>query len=167
MSRPSPAPRIVVGVDRSFAGLQALRTAVQLARRDGAHLHAVRAWTFTPLWRPGTMPRLWREEYARAAHRYVRDVFHGAFGSVPWDVTVRIVVEQGYAGQVLVDHACRETDLLVVGAPRRGRFGAGGGHVTRYCVTRAAVPVVAVPAPAWARADTIRRFSRDLERFTR
>ncbi|WBB65242.1 universal stress protein [Micromonospora sp. WMMD812] len=167
MSRPSAAGRIVVGVDRSFAGLQALRTAVRLARRDGAPLHAVRAWTFVPLWRPGTMPWLWQEEFARAARCYVRDAFNAALGGVPRDVTVRVVDEQGYAGQVLVDHAWRETDLLVVGSPHRGRFGTGGGHVTRYCVKRAAVPVVTVPAPDWAHADTIRRFGRAVDRFSR
>ncbi|WP_436656476.1 universal stress protein [Micromonospora sp. URMC 103] len=165
MNRLSPAPRVIVGVDRSFAGLAALRTAVRLARRDGAYLHAVRAWTFVPVWRPGTMPWLWQEDLARAARAYVREAFDAALGGVPHDVPVRLVAEQGYAGQVLVDHACRANDLLVVGSPRRGRFG-GGGHVTRYCVTRAVVPVVAVPAPAWARADAIRRFGRDLERFT-
>ncbi|MET8833167.1 universal stress protein [Micromonospora sp. NPDC004540] len=168
MSRPMPARRVVVGVDGSYAGLEALRTAVRLARRERALLHAVRAWTFVPLWRPGTMPWLWlwQEDLARAARAYVREAFAAALGVLPPDVSVQIVVEQGYAGQVLVDHARRDNDLLVVGSPHRSRFG-GGGHVTRYCVTRASVPVVAVPAPAWARADAIRRFGRDLERFTR
>ncbi|MEV1329847.1 universal stress protein [Micromonospora costi] len=165
MSRRSPAPRVVVGVDRSYAGLEALRTAVRLARRDGACVHAVRAWAFAPVWRPGTMPWIWQEDLARAARVYVTEAFDAALGGVPHDVAVRVVAEQGYAGQVLVDHASRENDVLVVGSPRRGRFGAGG-HVTRYCVSRAGVPVVAVPAPAWARAETIRRFGRDLERFT-
>ncbi|MFC3504021.1 universal stress protein [Micromonospora krabiensis] len=167
MSRPVTAGRVVVGVDRSYAGLAALRAAVRLARRDGAPLYAVRAWTFVPLWRPGTMPWLWQEEFARAARAYVRDAFETALGGQPRDVTVRVLAEQGYAGQVLVDEAWRETDVLVVGSPRRGRFGSKGGHVTRYCVSRARVPVVTVPAPDWARADAIRRFGRDLERFPR
>ncbi|MER7888544.1 universal stress protein [Micromonospora sp. NPDC094482] len=167
MSRPRVAARIVVGVDRSFAGLAALRTAVRLAQRDGTPVYAVRAWTFVPLWRPGTMPWLWQDEFARSARGYVREAFDAAFGGVPRDVTVRVVAEQGYAGQVLVDHASRPTDLLVLGSPRRGRFGTGGGHVTRYCLARSSVPVIAVPAPAWARADAIRRFGGDLERFPR
>ncbi|MFD0785230.1 hypothetical protein ACFQZ8_15090, partial [Micromonospora azadirachtae] len=91
--------------------------------------------------------------------------FDAALGGLPRDVLVRVVAEQGYAGQVLVDHACRESDLLVVGSPPRRRFGMGGGPVTRYCVSRAGVPVVTVPAPNWARAEEIRRFGRDLERF--
>ncbi|MET8039383.1 hypothetical protein ABZU25_00810 [Micromonospora sp. NPDC005215] len=61
----------------------------------------------------------------------------------------------------------RDVTIRVVGSPERGRFGRSRGHVTRYCVTRAAVPVVAVPAPPWARAAMIRRFAHDLERFSR
>ena len=56
MNRRTGAQRIVVGVDRSFAGMQALRRAMELARRDGAQLDAVRAWVFAPTWRPGTRP---------------------------------------------------------------------------------------------------------------
>ncbi|MEU8326880.1 universal stress protein [Micromonospora sp. NPDC048839] len=167
MSRPDVGRRIVVGVDRSFAGMQALRRAMQLARRDGAQLDAVRAWVFAPTWRPGTLTWRWQDECDRAAVVYLRGVFDAALGGMPRDVTVRLVATQGYAGQVLVDHAHRESDLLVVGSPERGRFGRSRGHVTRYCVTRAAVPVVAVPAPSWARAATIRRFAHDLERFSR
>ncbi|SIR20757.1 universal stress protein [Micromonospora avicenniae] len=166
MNRPATTRRVVVGVDRSFCGLQALRAAIRLAHRENACLHAVRAWAYAPVWRPGTMPWLWQDDLARAARAYVREAFDAALGGVPRDVPVRIIAEQGYAGQVLVDHACRESDLLVVGSPPRGRFGMGGGHVTRYCVSRASVPVVAVPAPDWARAEEIRRFGRDLERFT-
>ncbi|MFF0366891.1 MULTISPECIES: universal stress protein [unclassified Micromonospora] len=167
MSRTAIAPRIVVGVDRSFAGMQALRRAVQLARRDGTQLDAVRAWVFAPTWRPGTLTWRWQDECDRAALAYLRTVFDTALGGMPRDVAVRLVAAQGYAGQVLVDHAHRESDLLVLGSPERGRLGRSRGHVTRYCVERAAVPVIAVPAPAWARAATIRRFARDLERFSR
>ncbi|MET8251115.1 hypothetical protein [Micromonospora sp. NPDC005197] len=39
MSRPTGAHRIVVGVDRSFAGMQALRRATQLAAATA------RSWT--------------------------------------------------------------------------------------------------------------------------
>ncbi|MEV0726583.1 universal stress protein [Micromonospora purpureochromogenes] len=154
--------RVVVGVDPSYAGLEAVRTAVDLARRQHGGLVAVRAWMFTPVWRPGAMTGLWRAEHARAAAVLVREVFDAALGGVPGTVPLEVRVEQGYAGQVLVDHACRDGDLLVVGAPTRSRF--GGGHVTRYCVSRAVVPVVAVPASRWARAETIRRFGRNLER---
>ncbi|WP_158609261.1 universal stress protein [Micromonospora musae] len=166
MSRPATTRRVVVGVDRSFCGLAALRAAVRLAHRENACLYAVRAWAYAPVWRPGTMPWLWQEDLDRAARAYIREAFDAAMGGVPRDVPVRIVAEQGYAGQVLVDQACRESDLLVVGSPRRGRFSVAGGHVTRYCVSRAQVPVVTVPAPAWARAEVIRRFGASLERFT-
>ncbi|MEU0547697.1 universal stress protein [Micromonospora sp. NPDC005979] len=167
MSRTAAAHRIVVGVDRSFAGMQALRRAVQLARREGAQVDAVRAWVFAPTWRPGTLTWRWQDECDRAALVYLRGVFDATMGGVPRDIPVRLVTTQGYAGQVLVDHADRESDLLVVGSPGRGRFGRSRGHVTRYCVRRAAVPVVAVPAPAWARAATIRQFTRDLEQLSR
>ncbi|MER7443575.1 universal stress protein [Micromonospora avicenniae] len=72
MNRPATSRRVVVGVDRSFCGLQALRAAVHLAHREKACLHAVRAWAFVPVWRPGTMPWLWQEDLARA---YVRQAF--------------------------------------------------------------------------------------------
>ncbi|MEH1166305.1 universal stress protein [Micromonospora sp. CPCC 205539] len=167
MSRPCTTPRIVVGIDRSFAGMQAVRRAVQLARREGAQLDAVRAWVFAPTWRPGTLTWRWQDECDRAALVYLRGVLDAALGGLPRDVPVRLVATQGYAGQVLIDHAHRESDLLVVGSPERRRFGGSHGHVTRFCVTRAAVPVVAVPAPTWARAATIRRFARDLDHFSR
>ncbi|TNH30294.1 universal stress protein [Micromonospora orduensis] len=78
MSRPTGAHRVVVGVDRSFAGMQALRRAMQLARRDGAQLDAVRAWVFAPTWLPGTLTWRWQDECDRAALVYLRGVVDAA-----------------------------------------------------------------------------------------
>ncbi|MFY1594765.1 universal stress protein [Micromonospora sp. WMMD737] len=120
MSRLTSAGRVVVGVDRSPSGLAALRAAVRLAQRDEVPLDAVRAWTFVPLWRPGIMPWIWQSDLTGTARSYVREAFEAALGGMPRGVDVRVVAEQGYPGHVLVEHAGRQTDLLVVGSPRRG-----------------------------------------------
>ncbi|RKR86835.1 universal stress protein family protein [Micromonospora pisi] len=165
------AGRVVVGVDASIGGLQALRFAVTQARVSHRPLRAVRAWSGPTTWRdPARMVERWRDELARGAHRYVMSAFVTALGSVPDDVVVDVAVPEGDPGPSLLGYAASEADLLVVGG-RSARFGRSTGPVTRYCLARARVPIVVVPAPGWVRAATIRRVAheieRDLERLSR
>ncbi len=162
----APAPRLVLGVEQSIAGLHALRWAVAQARICGGHVHAVRAWTFTPVWHNRAANRRWHRELATEADRYGPDAFAAAMGAVPTDVAVDLVAIKGLPGPVLVEYAHRETDLLVVGT-QRGRFGRIASPTTRYCVAHAHVPVVVVPPPPWARAAAIRRSLRAVGRDRR
>ena len=69
-----------------------------------------------------------------------------AFGGLPADVVAEWLVIRGQAGPVLVHAASRPGDLLVIGTGRRGAAGrVAGGYVSRYCLARAACPVLAVP----------------------
>ncbi|MFI6763632.1 universal stress protein [Micromonospora sp. NPDC050417] len=165
------AGRVVVGVDASLGGMQALRFAVAHARASRRPLRAVRAWAVPNPWRDSARgaQRL-RDEFARGAHRHVMTAFTNAFGAFPDDLPVEIMVPEGDPGPSLLGYAGSEADLLVVGG-RSARFGRSNGPVTRYCLARARVPIVVVPPPGWVRAATIRRVAheieRDLERLAR
>jgi nucleotide-binding universal stress UspA family protein len=156
--------RVVVGVDASPAGLQALRWAVAEARRRGTELYAVRVWRFSSTaWQCGDVAQ-WRDEIECGAVGEVRAAFLEALGGVPADVRVMAVAAEGCVPEVLMAYAHHDDDLLVVGASTRRRFrGAGVG---RGCVRSASCPVVVVPPPALARSGTTRALARQLSRET-
>lgn len=61
-------------------------------------------------------------------------------------MSMRALVVRGNPGPALVETASGEDDVLVVGAGRRGhRPRTFSGWVSRYCLTHAACPVLAVP----------------------
>lgn len=166
----SNAPaRVVVGVDNSLSGLQALRRAVAEARTRDLPLHAVRAWVPGP---PNMYPTLHDQRHAEAAtaSQLVANVFADTMGGLPLDVTVEVVFVPGEPGPVLVNHASHD-DLLVLGTGRRGfwrrRFRTS---VTRYCLARAACPVLVVPPPRLTLAASpralIRELRHDLDQLT-
>lgn len=145
--------RIVVGLDGSAGSLEALRYAVEEARRRQVELVAVTAWlppsanlpvrhspsihTDTDEWvRDSAWQRLWQ-------------AFDEGLGGVPVDLVVRPLVVRGQPDRVLVDIADEAGDLLIVGAGRRGRIRRlFASPVSRRCVANATCPVVAVPRPA-------------------
>ena len=140
--------RVIVGVTGSVGNLQALRCAAAEARRREAVLVAVHAWT-----PPGgdlaerrfSVPEL-RQVWQDAAWRRLRDAFDAALGGPPPDLRVEPVVMRGDAGRVLVAAASRGDDLLIVGAGRRGLlWRLLHRRVCRYCLVRAACPVLVVP----------------------
>jgi nucleotide-binding universal stress UspA family protein len=143
--------RVIVGVNGSLSSLEALRTAVDEARRVQAELVAVLAWT--PVggeagYRRAPCPDL-LALWERQACARLRNSFAEAFGGFPGGLRVRPLVVRAAPGQALVSIADRAGDLLVVGAGERGwpaRWFHGG--TSRYCLARAGCRVLAVPPPA-------------------
>jgi nucleotide-binding universal stress UspA family protein len=162
-----PAGRVVVGVDDSIAGLQALRLAVDEARQRGVPLRAVRTWRLSANW-AGAQMRQWSQEIVAEQATRLRETFATAMGGVPADVRVELVVIEGAPGPVLVDQAAGEDDLIVVGTPARGR-GRSAAGVAQYCRHHAGCPVLVVPPPAMARLGRpralVRRMRRELSRM--
>lgn len=180
--------RVVVGVDTTLSGLHALRLAVAEARVRGLPLHAVRTWspaqpdqlTHDTAGVPGIglMRRPaaeWRDgpagrpTSAALAAAIVDRAFAETMGGEPADVPVRTVVLPDAPGPVLVEYACRDNDLLVIGAGRRRFPRLRGGPVVRYCLRHASCPVLVVPPPPLTRAGSpkalIRQLWRDLDQL--
>jgi len=162
-ARPDRPPRVVVGVDESLAGLRALRTAAQEARRRKAQLHAIRVWAFN-----GSARSAYAliDQRRRAAIAAVESAFVEAMGGVPFDLDVVLqVVAGGNPARILMQAADRDDDLLVVGA-------ASGPSVLRLmrrsvprrCVRKAVCPVLVVPPTAFARQAGRRSMAKDVER---
>ncbi len=146
--RVSSTERVIAGVSGSPGSVRALRFAAEVAGLTGAPLIPVLAWT-----PPGGdmadrrcpspyLRRIWSE----AAAGRLAESMDLAFGGSPDDVEVRPAVVRGPAGPVLVGVASEPGDLLVVGAGERGPLRRWlSGRVARFCLTRAACPVLAVP----------------------
>jgi nucleotide-binding universal stress UspA family protein len=176
--------RVVVGVHTSLSGLHALREAVAQARARGVPLHAVRAWGPPPAeqsthdagWQPaigmvrpptensaGSGPM--RAMPAAEAAALVDQAFADTMGGEPPDLPVRTVLVPDRPGPVLVEYACRDSDLLVIGAGRRGfLWRVRGSPVVRYCLRHASCPVLVVPPPPLTRAGSPRALLRELRR---
>lgn len=140
--------RVVTGVSGTAGSLQALRFAAEMARRNGAVLMPVMAWT-----PPGgeladrrypcaALRDLWETS---ARDRLCRAV-ELAIGGPPLDLGFDTRVVKGEAGRVLIHVADGAGDVLVIGAGRRG---TGRRLLTcsvaRFCVAHATCPVVAIP----------------------
>lgn len=176
--------RVVVGIDTTLCGLQALRLAVAEARRRGAALHAVRTWgpgPAEPAGQPpaaglagplglGTTAQSAEEAPGRGAltveaTTMIATAFTETMGGEPADLWVQAVVLPDPPGPVLAEYACREDDLLVVGSGGRGRLRRlRGSPVVRYCLRHASCPVLVVPPPPLTRAGSPRSLLRQLRR---
>lgn len=142
--------RVIVGVNGSPRNLPALRyaAALNLANSHFTSLFLVLAWV-----PPGgeyadlgySSPWL-RQEWEKAARERLREAINVAFGGLPTEVFAEPVTIRGPAGPVLVQTASRASDVLVIGAGRRGTAGRmAAGYTSRYCLARATCPVLAVP----------------------
>lgn len=163
------AGRVVVGVDNTLSGLQALRRAVAEARARDVPLHALRAWRHAQLAAYPTLADQ-RQVEAAAASQLVAAAFADTMGGLPLDVEVQTVLVGDGAGPALVRYASQSEDLLVLGSGRRGRWRRmSGGQVTSYCLAHAACPVLVVPPPPLTRAGSpralLRELRRDLDQF--
>jgi nucleotide-binding universal stress UspA family protein len=141
------AGSIVVGVDGSAPGREALRFALAEAALRGARLHVVHSWSIPPLAATGVgmIPAygLLRSELGDAARDALEaELAHAAADAT--DVEIERHVPQGDAAGALVERAAG-ADLLVVGS--RGRGGVAGtvlGSVSRACLHHAPCPVAVV-----------------------
>jgi nucleotide-binding universal stress UspA family protein len=179
--------RVIVGVDTTLSGLQALRLAVTEARARGMALHAVRTWGPAPVDQLGPAAgqpavglvrqptagdptvggaaALGSYSGAVEAAAVIDRAFADTMGGEPPDLPVRTVLMPDLPGPVLVEYACRDGDLLVIGAGRRRfPFRWRASPVARYCLRHAACPVLVVPPPPLTRAGSPRALLRELRR---
>jgi nucleotide-binding universal stress UspA family protein len=155
--RGQAAGRVIVGVDDSLAGLQALREAVGIARQRGMEVLAVRACRPLPAeasfdcWPalrqgPAFMPSLLLQDACdQLAADFVEHAFGEAMGGIPQDVPVHTIVSYERPYHALTAAAWKETDLLVVGASRRHPWRPFRHSPGRYCAAHAVCPVLIVP----------------------
>ncbi|MFE0463079.1 universal stress protein [Kitasatospora sp. NPDC058965] len=142
--------RIVVGVSGSLGSIAALHRAVALARETDSEVQAVLAWE--PVggeyaYRRAPCPPL-LESWRAAAVARLGTALDEAFGHAPAPVPLRGLAVRGDAAEVLLGHACRGDDLLVVGAGATSWLGRGLRHsVATHCARQARCPVLVVPAP--------------------
>lgn len=135
--------RIVVGLDPSLGGAQALQWAVAEGGRTGAAVTAVYAFDDR-----GPDARLAAEDELEMSVRSV--VGHR---ELPVHLDAKVV--PGDPGEAIAANA-EGADLLVVGHRRRGAVArALLGSVSRHCARTASCPVVVVPTPAASLLDRL------------
>lgn len=141
---------IVVGLDDSPSSNAALHWAAEHAKNIGAVLRAVHAldWpiglTAAGFPAPVDFMNVSREELEDSYRQAITAVFDAVSPHPDWILQFA----SGNAGQVLV-RLSKDARVLVVGT--REHVGLGrlvSGSVSHYCLSHAACPVVAVPAPA-------------------
>ena len=140
--------KIVVGVDGSDGAAAALQWAFEQARRTGAELEIVLAFSFELAWIDvgSDYQARWIEDATLRARDELQQIV-AATVPEPDGVTLHRLVVEGVPAEVLVEVATG-ADLLVVGT--RGRGGFAGlllGSASQRCVERAPCPVVVVPDP--------------------
>lgn len=141
-----PEGGVVVGDDGSRAAADAVRYAAEEARRRGAVLHVVRAWTIMSADRPDDLPpgivaSLTELESSTREGEEAR--LTEVLGDAP-GVEVTVHVCHGPSAQALLT-ASETADVVVVGARGRGGFASLLlGSVAEQCVRHAGCPVLVV-----------------------
>jgi nucleotide-binding universal stress UspA family protein len=138
---------IVVGVDGSAHGREALRFALAEAEVRGARVGIVHSWSIPPLTATGIgmIPAfgLLRDELAAGAAETLEAELERVAGGAPGVELERHVV-QGDAAGALVERAA-SADLLVVGSRGHGAVATTLlGSVSRACLHHAPCPVAVV-----------------------
>ncbi len=149
----SDRPRVIVGAHDSLTGLRALRVAVSAARERGVELRVVRAYQPprpADQWGTVVVGARLQEDRWRAADARAVDLIEAAFGAAmggpPEDLPVCFATGPGPARRLLVHTVVGDSDLLVVGASRRGHWWLPFRRSTsRYCAARVSCPVLVVP----------------------
>jgi len=134
---------VVVGVDGSEASKDALRWTVRYARRTGATVQAVAAWSFPATYGWGLAPAIAEADLEGDAREALKETLEDVIAT-EGPVTVQARVLQGPPALVL-EQAAADADLLVVG--NRGFGGFAGmvlGSVSEHCIHHATCPVVVV-----------------------
>jgi len=142
--------KIVVGVDGSAASVDAVRWALDEARRRGAELHVVTAWHTDPPPVEGPPPMVGvpyrAKESALAEQQAQQDRVMAQVRGATDGVAVRRHMIGQWPPRALV-HLSADADLLVLG--RHGHSWLAEkllGSVSAYCVRHASCPVVITPA---------------------
>lgn len=137
---------IVVGVDGSEAGAQALRFAIAEAKVRGATVKAVNAWHVPAVvyevgW---TAAPVDVAEFPKLAESALAEAIADA-GAAEQGVEVTSVVREGQAADILCEEA-EGAQLMVVGSRGLGGFrGLLLGSVSQQCANHAPCPVVIIP----------------------
>jgi len=139
-SNAEPTHLIVVGVDGSDSSADALRWAYRQAVLTGSVIDAVSAWQW-PM-SMGTAIPIPTDYDPAADAAQVLDTVVEPLAAEFASVTLRPVVVEGHAAEVLVE-ASRHADLLVVGSRGHGELsGMLIGSVSQHCAAHAASPVL-------------------------
>lgn len=144
ISRSSGKP-VVVGVDGSAAGREALHWAVRQARVSELPLRAVIVWQWPPGY--GRMPPAigaqLRRDSAEVLSTMLSQVLDQVTEQLP-DARCEQVVREGRPAEVLLEESAGAA-LLVVGSRGRDAFvGMLLGSVSAHCISHADCPVVVV-----------------------
>jgi nucleotide-binding universal stress UspA family protein len=139
---------IVVGVDLSTSGRNALTWAAGYARSTGQRLHAVHVFNYHAegpmIWAPGGLPAMsyrGANELREATEREIQAEFESIAPEPGWELEFCA----GPIGQTLV-HKADRAGLLVIGTREHtGIDRVMTGSVSHYCLTRVRCPLVAVP----------------------
>ena len=147
---------VVVGVDESPAAAAALAWAAGHAVENGRPLRVVHAWTTSARAASG-IARVHHGEAASAdARARITRVVLATLGEGTPQLRWTLDVQPGAPGPVLVERS-RDALVLVVGTQEHtGLRRAVAGSVSHYCLSHAAVPVVAVPAVLAALDETLK-----------
>ncbi|GAA3412962.1 universal stress protein [Streptosporangium vulgare] len=141
-----PGGEVVVGVDGSAAGADALGFAFAEASLRGTGLRAVHAWS-RPIAGGGPFALRAAEETAEAERRLLAEALAGWSERYP-DVKVTEQLEHGHPARVLAE-ASAHAGLLVVGSRGRGELaGLLLGSVSHSLLHHATCPLVVTPAQA-------------------
>jgi nucleotide-binding universal stress UspA family protein len=137
---------IVVGVDGSKGGVEALKFAIEEARARGAEVKVVAAWEVPPSAYGTGMVSIPVDanSFKKIAQDALDKSLEEAAASII-GVSVTPLLHQGHPANVLVAEA-HGADLLVVGSRGLGGFkGLLLGSVSQQCAHHATCPVAIVP----------------------
>ena len=140
--------RIVVGVDGSEGSKAALRWAITQAQLSGSTIDAVSAWqdpTQTGYMYGYITTAAEDESYAEITQKILEATVSEIRAEFDQPVEIQTHVLSGYPA-LLLPHAARDADLLVVGSRGHGAFaGMLLGSVSQHCVQHPTCPVVVIP----------------------
>jgi nucleotide-binding universal stress UspA family protein len=136
-------PLIVVGINGSDRADRALHWSIDEAKLRGAGIRIVTAWHLPLVVHTarGTSAPPAGASLEDALHESAVKVAQSAARTVSeeTDIPVETAVVEGHAADVLIDSS-RGADLLVLGAPGRGRLSGGLTSVTVQCALHAPAP---------------------------
>jgi nucleotide-binding universal stress UspA family protein len=143
-------PSYVVGVNSSAESLDALRWAQQLAKRTGAAIRAISAWTIPSDSGAGATYAIDSLEAG------ARSMLDESLEAVPADGVTRTgeTVLRSSVPWALIEEG-GNADLLIVGTREHSRFERALGSVAIQCAQHAHGPFIAVPQLAPPPGDTV------------